>query len=234
MKVTDLVTNRNFKILQHSEPGAGKTHRALSAVRFGPVYVIDTDNKFSGLVPRLYEAYGKADIDAKVEVDVPQTSDDFKQLMLGLPAKAKSFATIVLDTQSRAFELVLNDIKALNPKGDGRQIFGAALDLNMAYLRTLLGLPCNLVLNAHVGSEEMADGSSKLTSTTPGKFGKKMTEFFNEVHYLYLNIENKHRVRGEPSSTVVARTVRPKSMFDNQGIFLKNDLSVFDEVAYKL
>ena len=233
MKVSELQKSSNFKLLQFSEPGAGKTFRAMSALAYGPVYVIDTDNKFGGLVPRLEAAYGKDVINSQVDVDTPKSAADFTAIMTNLAKKAESFSTVVLDTQSRAFDMVLDAVKAANPKGDGRQIFGAALERNIAYLNRFLSLPCNIIINAHVGAEEMADGTSKLTSTTPGKFGKKMTEYFNEVHYLYLNTTNQHRVRGEPSASVVARTVVNKDQLDNLGVFKLTDLSIFNDIAYR-
>lgn len=236
MKLSEILpTQKNFKLLQTGEPGSGKSVRACSAIRFGRVLVIDTDRKFIGLVPRLREKFGEALVNERIEVEVVNNAAEFKTLMEKLPELAKGFQTVVLDTQSRAFDMVLDNARALNPKLDGRAIFGIALSVNMEYLNRLLGLPQNVIINAHVGSEEMADGTSKLTSTTPGKFGKKMTEFFNEVHYLFISPPRKHSVQGEPSATVVARTVLPKTLInDLTGTFKIDDLSIFDAIALKV
>lgn len=233
MKISDLQKSKNFKLVQHGEAGCGKTFRAATALRFGKVLFLDTDNKFAGMVPRLIEKFGEAEVNAKLEVEVITGAEQYVQAMQQIDKLAEGFSTIVLDTMSRAFDFSLAAVKAKNPKLDGRAIFGLALEQNLSYLTKLLSMPHNVIVNAHVGSEEMADGSTKLTSTTPGKFGKKLPEFFNEVHYLFVNGNRKHCVQGEPSAMVVTRTVRPKTLLDGMGLFKTDDLSIFDSEAYR-
>lgn len=233
MKIADLKKATNFKLIQHGEAGCGKTFRAASAIRFGKVLFVDTDNKFAGMVQRLAEKFGEAEITNKLEVEIVTSSDQYMQVMQNIDKLAEGFSTVVIDTMSRAFDFSLAAVKAKNPKLDGRAHFGLALEQNVSFLNKLIAMPQNLIINAHVGSEEMADGTTKLTSTTPGKFGKKLPEFFNEVHYLYVNGNRKHCIQGEPSAMVVARTVRPKTALDNMGQFKVDDLSIFDEVAYR-
>lgn len=234
MKISELQQSKSFKLLQFGEPGSGKTQRACSAIKYGKVLILDTDNKFAGMVPRLMEIFGEVEVANKIEVEVITTPQKYKEVMAKIDDLAKDFSTIVVDTISRAFDLTLKQMQAENPKLDGRAIFGKTLEQNIGYLNKLLTMPQNIILNSHVGKEELADGSSKLTSTTPGRFGAILPGYFNEVHYLYINGNRKHVVQGEPSPVVASRTVLPKSLYDSMGLFKDcTNLSVFDSIAYK-
>ena len=230
MKLKDAkIQQTGFKLVQAGEPGAGKTYRACSAARFGPIKVWDIDNKLIELKNRLPKEW----VD-KIDVDVITTPEAFTKSIAEMHTYPKHFSTLVIDTLSRLYDRAVEKVRAQNPKGDGRQIYGVAYGENKQLLPQILSLPMNIIINAHVGMETMEDGTQKLTSSTAGKFGKEVPEFVNEVHYCYLNIANKHKVRGEPASNVVARTVCDKKLLDAQGIFLTEDLSIFDDRAYRI
>lgn len=230
MKLRDAKPNQvGFKLIQTGEPGSGKTYRACSAAKFGPVFVIDTDNKLIGLKNRL-----PAEWVDQIDVETPTTSDAYMAIMRNLDSLPKKYSTVVLDTMSRAYDRMVDNMKQLNPKGDGRQIYGAAYSANVELINKLFSLPMNVIVNTHVGMEEMEDGTKKLTSSTAGKFGATLPQYVNEVHYCHLNLANKPKVRGEPSSIVVARTVVDKKYLDSSGLFLVEDLSIFEPIAYKV
>lgn len=228
MKLSDSKLPTKFNLLQVGEPGSGKTTRALTATQFGPLLVIDADGKLVELRDRL-----NPEIVAKTDVELVTAFEQVEALVEACRANPTKYATVVVDTWSRLHELTLAEAKRLNPKGDGRQIFGAAKERNRTLLSKILTLPQNVIINTHVGREMDSSEAVKLTVSTAGSFGQEMPQFFNEVHYCYLDLLAKHKVRGEPSNLIVARTTLPPAMLAN-GTFTDLSLKVFASRAYKV
>jgi hypothetical protein len=228
MKLSETKTMSNFKLLQVSESGHGKTWRSLSATRFGPVLVIDVDNKLTAMRDRI-----PADAQELIHVEVPRSAKDVQQIVDGLVSR-NPYSTVVLDTWSRWHDLAIEGHKALNPKQTAMELrdWGAIKQANKAFLFKLLSLNCNVIVNTHVGKEKDSADRQVLTVGTTGTFGTEMPQYFNETHYLYF--DSKFKVKGNRSNSIVANTSRPESMLSPNGDFTVNDLSIFDSIAFKV
>lgn len=228
MKLSDAKKTTAFKLLQIAESGHGKTTRALSATRFGGVLVIDCDNKLTGMRTRV-----SAKDQELIEFEVPKTYDDIISV-LDAVAKRKDIATVVLDTWSRAHDLTIEKHRSLNPKvlQFSFQDWFSIKQMNQNLLARLLALPQNIIVNTHVGRDKDAADRSILTVGTTGSFGSTMPQYFGETHYLIF--DSGYKVRGGLSNSIVANTSLPATLLNSNGFFLKTDLSIFDEIAYKV
>ena len=227
MKLSDASKMSRFTLLQVGESGHGKTTRSLSATRFGNVKIIDVDNKLAALRTRI-----PVSEQSKIDFDVPGT---FDALLASIDSVRSSneFATVILDTWSRAHDLTIEKHKASNPKLTTFSFadWGAIKQMNQMLLFKLLALPQNIIVNTHVGKDKDASDRAILTVGTSGSFGAQLPQYFNETHYL--NFDMKYKVRGNKSNSIVANTSLPDSLLDSNGNFIKTDLSIFDEIAYK-
>lgn len=226
MKLSDAKALSRFTLLQVSESGHGKTTRALSATRFGSVKLIDLDGKLTAMRSRI-----PAEQQALIDFDVPKTYDELVALLD--PAKLVGFSTVVIDTWSRAHDLTIEKHKSLNPKlvTLTLQDWGSVKSMNTNLLSRILSLPQNIIVNTHVGKDKDALDRAILTVGTTGSFGAMMPQYFNETHFLFY--DGKFRVRGGRSNSIVANTALPEKLLDSNGLFIQNDLSVFDEIAYR-
>jgi hypothetical protein len=235
-KLKDIKEDKRFRLMQLGLSGKGKTTRALTAVQFGPVAVMDFDGKFAEMkrvIPAEQQDKIMFEKPASCAEYEKMLDEFYKQFQSGKPP----FATIVVDSHSVMHEDLVAEVKANNPRmTDGRQIYGLVIDKNKILLQKLLRLPCNVIINAHIGQSEQPDGTMQITVGTTGSFGKGMGKYFNEVHYLTYG-EGKYQVRGRVQVTA-AGTIESKSLMhealDTKGIFKVTDLSVFDKIAYKV
>jgi len=227
VKLSQTKTSQRFAMLQVAESGHGKTFRAASATRFGPVKFIDADNKLTGLRTRL-----TAEQQDLIEVEIPTTYDAIMKSVI--ETDAKKYATIVIDTWSRVHDLTIEKHKGINPKVATLELrdWGQIKMLNKQLLNAILSFKGNVIINAHVGRDRNAADQVILTVGTTGSFGAEIPQYMSETHYLYF--DNKYRVKAARTNQIVANTSLPEKFVDATGNFIATDLSIFDEIAYKL
>jgi len=235
---------KRFKLLQNSESGTGKTTRSLSATQFGKVYVFDTDEKLVLTAEEL-------DPEVKKLVDYDVYVDELKMNMISKKLEVSSYGfnkvmakiqelkkdcpynTIVLDTWSRMFDMMDSKFCGGKVKKDFDD-WGLLLREQLEFLNNLFAINANIIINAHIGSKENKVGRDVLTVGTPGQFGTKMPEFFNETHYLFYDtLSKKYKAQGKYPANVVCNSALPLDLFDDKGCFLKSDLSIFEKIAKK-
>ena len=229
MKLSDLQPSKSgFKLVQYGDYGSGKSLRALRATRFGPVKLFDTDNKIVGLKEKITAAE-----QALIDVESITDYDDFSAKLTKFLQNPVGYNTLVVDTWNAAHRMTVNKGFELNPKGDGRAIYGDVKRKNTTLFERLMIAPLNVIVNMHAGLEPFIDGSVRISPSTAGTFGQEMPGYVNEVHYAYLNINNEYKIRVKPASNIVARTALPDALIDSSGILKISGLEIFDNLAKK-
>ncbi len=243
MKLNEAKGNTTFSLLQVGESGAGKTHRALTATTFGPVYLIDMDRKASGFAKKLPEKESKL-----IELKECSNAEDVVAALIDLEKREKDFATVIFDTWSAwhdfAIDHYLRNNKANRPRTigfDGQAVeslsqpdWGAIKSGNKRMLMKLLSFNLNVIVNTHVGKSQDAEDRVILTVGTTGSFGSEMARHFPETHYLHTDMNNKRQVKGAKSGKIVANTSLPTTLLDDKGNFLVQDLSILRDLAKEI
>lgn len=227
-----------FELLQTGDTGHGKTTRALTATRFGPVYVFDFDGKLQGALR-----------DLSSEEKILIRSDNYKfqtfdhaykklQELEALYAAGETpFATVVIDTFTMLNEKAY--IKAMGKKlhKDGAKAsydeWGVIGNCLLNFFNILSNLPCNVIINAHIAKVEDAAGRQVLGVEGQGSFKNKIAKRVTDSHYLYFDM-GKWFVRVLKSNSLPANSNIDKRYIDSKGNAMVWDLSVFDDYAYKL
>lgn len=243
MKLSEIQQQKGFKLLQLAESGHGKSTRALDALRFGKVCVIDIDKKLKELCEANVQKYKDADIDvASVQDAVTK-----KQRLLKSFAEVQTyinnlkpdnlpFQTLIFDTLSECQDLIEWHHAQLNKKTPlefSYPDWRAIKELNLSFLRTLLSLPCNVIVNAHLKKDKNVFDQVTLVPGLTGKAGEEVLRLFNEVHFLRYK-DNKWNAYGRPQPQSDSVKTLMSSKLDSSGLFVKNDLSIFDEIAFKV
>lgn len=220
-----------FKLVQIGESGSGKTHRMLTASQFGPMYIFDVDGKIenyaqSGLLTD--EQLGAVEFDL-----YSNTSQIVTKLKQFLAMKDKvPYATVCLDTFSRWNEMV---VKELWDKNGGKMNIPSWSEvklINTQFLKDLFSLPCNIIINAHLGEKENALGESYFTAGGAGASSQMLPEFVDECHYLFIKKpDNTHMVQGKGSGKLTVVKSLLKDQLEGLN-FKSSDLSIFEKFAY--
>ena len=167
LDVKKTVKEKQLKIVQIGESGSGKTHRALSAIDFGPMFFFDCDNKLSNYASS--EKLTEEQL-SKIDFITPQSTSEIitKLDELARMGDTIKYATIVLDTFSRWNEMVVEEI--YNELGGKMNIPGwtKAKMINARFLKKIFSLPCNVIINAHLAEKENAVGEAGFTAGGSG------------------------------------------------------------------
>jgi len=224
---------KKFKLLQLGESGVGKTTRALSATRFGRVFLFDFDDKLSQLAPKIPEEQRKL-IDFETFDTFDQANNRLAELTDEFNKGTNPYSTIIVDTWSRWHDLAIEKQKVLNPRRKKFEFedWGAVKNYNRQFINDIRSLPCNLIVNTHVGMKESASGDVVLTVSTTGSFGRDLPQYFQETHFMEYDL-GKFRVKAMQSSRLVANTGLPVDFYDNKGYLKTNTLEIFDQIAYR-
>lgn len=231
LDVKKATVEKQLKIVQIGESGSGKTHRALSALQYGPMFFFDCDNKLAN-----YASSGKLTDQQLEQVDfmVPKsTSEILNQIaILEKAGESIKFATIVLDTFSRWNELVIEELIEKNNGQPLRiQDWGTVKVINARFLKRIFSLPCNVIINAHLAEKENAVGESGFTAGGSGSAAQMLPEFVDECHYLYIKKPNNtHTVQGKGSGKfTVVKTLLTQEL---DGLVFKSaSLDIFKNFA---
>jgi hypothetical protein len=214
----------------------------LTAVEFGPIFVLDLDNKLSSHASRI-SANSPEALDL-IEYETCRTFEDIIKALAYFNKNIDKFATLGIDTWSRYHEITIDAFLRTNPakrattkNPDGTVIIQPSMPdwfsikaMNRDFIRKILALDANVIVNTHVGTKEI-NGESRLTVGTSGAFGQSMPEFFAETHQLRIDMNGQYRVRGKQSPDLVANTSLPSNLLTDSGQFKDTTLHIFKDIA---
>lgn len=239
------------------EPGSGKTIAASSFPK--PIYYFDLDGRMDPLI----NYYRKTpDVLASIDYDTytNRQFNDFYTKMNDLERSCK-YGTVVIDSlTSLADAIIMYGIKLRGvdtarktqkgvialPEIEDYGVENRALTEIVDFLR---GLPCHVILNAHVISTFTKDiknpGSVQVTRsllTAGQKVAAKLPGYFNEVWHAYVDADldvskpPRFLIRTQNTGVDFAKTALPlpakidftnKSLFDEvMGILAKEGINL--------
>lgn len=197
MKLSDVRTEGNLKILLMGDAGVGKTIFACSLP--GKTKVLDFDGKIDSAA-LFYK--GKPQFDT-IEVEqftsglelnpIQQMEKIIKEELIPQQKLGKmSFDTLVLDSITTFSAAALQHIVKTNPgvkrvlSAQGVQPclvdYGILSREFQRLIQGLLALPCNVIMLAHIATEkDEATGQLLRHTMMDGSFAKKLPIYFKEV-----------------------------------------------------
>jgi hypothetical protein len=253
--IADHQSNLFTKLLLLGDAKSGKTTSLESLVNAGyHLRILDFDNLLDGLKDKimtncpqlaknvdfrtLRDKYkmGKdgPEIDgvAKAFVDAMKMLDHWKydDTDLGSPKDWGSDTILVIDSLSRLCDAAYDYHKSLNPKNDGRAIFGGAQDAAEMVLANLTSatFQTNVIVIAHGVYMDLADGTRKIFPQGVGqKLSPKIPQYF-PVYVRYRNKAGKREIQLE--SDVMIDLAMPKiGGFANKTIPIETGLATIFE-----
>ena len=224
----DKNTPQPLRLLQIGDIGSGKSTRAADATRWGRVYFFDFDGKIKVLAesPRLTN-------EQKDLIDY----DSFDDIILAFKKaddllKDCPYTTIVVDTLS-----VFNDmlearamtIGKIPPTGKlGHDGWGYVRNMYIDFVMgKLFKLPCNIILNCHLGKTKDAEERDIFGPAARGSGINAIERKFTDTQFLTRIGPDKHKVCIK-SVKVPTNSYVPPQFVDALGNLTVNDLSVFD------
>lgn len=217
MKLSEVKTEGNVKVLIIGAPGAGKT--CFSASFPGPVLYLDFDNKVDSAA-----LFYKNNPELLDNIEVRQLSvnfasdpiNEFNKLISDelIPQQKQNklkYKTIVLDSISAFSSLVLNHILITNPGIPAQKTaqglvpsqthYGILLREFGRMIPGLLSLPCNIVMCAHVDTyKDDSTGSIIREAMMDGSYSKKLPQAFKEVWHLHVDDKGKRWAQTQADS----------------------------------
>lgn len=139
---------------------------------------------------------------------------DGTEVDLGNPADWGPDCILVIDSLSRLCDAAYDWMHALNPKNDGRAIYGDAQDHveNLLSMLTSESMTCNLVVIAHVTYQDMPDGTKKGYPQGVGqKLSPKIPQYFSSV-VLYTNRNGKRTIQTNSTPLIDLANPAPFAM----------------------
>lgn len=223
MKLSEVKTEGNFKILIYGNSGTGKTVFAAGAPY--PILYLDFDNKVDSAA-----LFYKQDPERLDQIDVRQlgsslVSNPIEQLekiiTTELIPQAKTgtmkFKTLVLDSLTTFSAQTLKYIVDSNPgvnrvttkqgKQPGMVDYGILGREFVKLIPGLLELPCNVIMLGHI-SVEKDELTGELTRgpLMDGAFAKKLPIYFKEVYRSYVDDKGQYLLQTKSDSKFACRS----------------------------
>ncbi len=139
---------------------------------------------------------------------------DGTEVDLGNPADWGPDCILVIDSLSRLCDTAYDWMHALNPKNDGRAIYGDAQDHveNLLSMLTSESMTCNLLVIAHITYQDMPDGTKKGYPQGVGqKLSPKIPQYFSSV-VLYTNRNGKRTIQTNSTPLIDLANPAPFAM----------------------
>jgi hypothetical protein len=204
LKLSELNTTENLKILVCGPPGAGKTCFAASAPY--PILFLDFDSKVNSAA-----AWYAKDRERLENIDVRSMgkaldgSDPIVEMMRIIntelipmqKAGTPQFKTLVIDSCTTFSAAVLSHIVRTNPgikrvssaQGvqPGMQDYGILKREFMKLVPGLLSLPMNVIMTAHIKTDRSElTGEIIRSPIMDGSFSQELPIYFEEVYRVYM------------------------------------------------
>lgn len=205
MKLSEVKTEGNLKILIQGDSGIGKTCLASSFPK--KMLYLDFDNKVDSAAAFMKSKGLSADMELiEVETLAPNLSiSPIEQLTKIITEKLipqqkagkMEFSTLVLDSITTFSTATLQHIVKTNPgikrnetkqgPQPGLQDYGILRREFQRLIPGLIGLPCNVIMLAHVAIEkDEFTGQVLRHAMMDGSFAKELPIYFKEVWRMYI------------------------------------------------
>lgn len=213
MKLSEIKTEGNLKILIQGDSGIGKTCLASSFPK--KMLYLDFDNKVDSAAAFMKAKGLSADMELiEVETMAPNLSiNPIEQLTKIITEKLipqqragkMEFSTLVLDSITTFSAATLQHIVKTNPgikRVDTKQgpqpcmqDYGILRREFQRLIPGILGLPCNVIMLAHIATEkDESTGQILRHAMMDGSFAKELPIYFKEVWRLYVK-DNRRMVQ---------------------------------------
>jgi len=139
---------------------------------------------------------------------------DGTEVDLGMPADWGPDSILVIDSLSRLCDAAYDWIAALNPKNDGRAIYGDAQDAveNLISALTSPAMTTNVIVIAHVTYQDLPDGTKKGYPQGVGqKLSPKIPQYFPSV-VLFTNKGGKRTIQTNSNPLMDLANPKPFAM----------------------
>lgn len=209
-KLSELTNGpRTISVLLQGQPGAGKSVAAASFP--SPILLLDFDGKADSIAmyyrnsPELLENVDVRNLAARLGTDPMQEFVDIvdKELVPASQQEGFPYKTIILDSITTFSSLCLQHIIKTNP-GLKRPTSKQGAQPTMAdygilrrefqrLIPGLLGLPCNVVMTAHVHIEkDDMTGELHRRPLMDGSFAEQLPIYFKEVYRTYVTDKGEY------------------------------------------
>lgn len=207
MKLNELKTDDNIKILLFGESGSGKT--CFGSAFPGPTHYYDFDLKV-GSIPSYnknidhitYDQYplNKSDVGGSGK----KFNHDMGELKKLALENKFPYKTIVIDSLTTMSDRVMEYLMKTNPgikrtvtqcaQAPSLQDYGIFRIFMKQFIAEILSFPCNVIMIAHIElvKDELTGQLLRVPMLT-GKLAKELPIYFEEVYYAYVEGENEKR-----------------------------------------
>jgi len=225
MKLNELKTDENIKILLFGESGVGKT---CFASKFpGPTHYYDFDLKV-GSVKSFTQDIGHITYDQypASKTNPGEAGQRFNDDMGKLKQLATSgdfpYKTIVIDSLTTLSDRIMSYLMKSNPgikrvitqgaQAPALQDYGVFRIFMKQFIAEILSFPCNVVMIAHIDIvKDENTGQLLRVPMLTGKLAKELPIYFEEVYYAYVEGEGttrKHMLQTQSDRKFNCRTQR--------------------------
>lgn len=203
MKLSDIKTTDNMKVLIYGNSGVGKTCAACSWPT--PILYLDFDNKvdsaaaFYSADKKRLEEIEVRDLSAKLDQDPIEELLRIidKELIPQQKAGAMKYKTLVVDSLTTFSAAVLAHIVKTNPgvkrvitkqgQQPGMQDFGILKREFARLIPGILSLPMNVIMLAHIKVDrDETTGELVRGPHMDGSFASELPVYFKEVYRMYV------------------------------------------------
>ena len=238
MKLSELKTDENIKILLFGDSGVGKT---CFASKFpGPTHYYDFDlkvgsvNNFNSSIDHItYDQYPMNKFNPAESGKL--FNDAMGELKKHAQAGTFPYKTIVIDSLTTLSDRIMEYLMKSNPgikrvltqggQAPALQDYGVFRIFMKQFIAEILNFPCNIIMTAHV--EDVKDETTGRILRVPmltGKLAKELPIYFEEVYYAYVEGEGstrKHVLQTQSDKKFNCRTQRglpPKMDLDYEAL----------------
>ena len=223
MKLNELQTEDNVKLLLLGESGMGKTVLACGFPT--PIKIYDFDNKVSSAA-KFYsnDAARLSSIEVEQYAGLP-VKDRMNKFLADVKSienlqhsgKPLPFKTLVVDSLTTLTNAILEDYKKVSQLGIKRALADVnamqdyqLLQIHLTQLITgLLSLKCNVIFIGHTQLEkDEATGAMKNNILMPGQLAFKLPIYFEEVYLAKINAKGERVLQTQSDSKTSLRSQR--------------------------
>lgn len=225
MKLNELKTDENLKILLFGESGVGKTCFASGFP--GPTHYYDFDLKVGSVSSFTKEidhiTYDQYPLD-KNNLGAAGTkfNDDMGKLKSLAAMGEFPYKTIVIDSMTTMSDRIMEYLMKSNPgikrtltkggQAPALQDYGVFRIFMKQFIAEILSFPCNVIMTAHIEivKDEMTGALLRVPMLT-GKLSKELPIYFEEVYYASVEGEGtsrKHVLQTQSDRKFNCRTQR--------------------------
>lgn len=207
MKLSELKTNENIKLLLFGDSGCGKT--CFASTFPGPIHFYDFDLKVSSAASFLKEQEKIQDISYDQyplnKTNMGEAGRTFNYDLGKLKENANfPYRTIVIDSLTTCADRLMEYLMAEN-KGIKRNVtkgaqapalqdYGLFRIFMKQFIGEVLSFPCNVIFTAHIDVKtDEQTGRILRQPMLPGKLASELNIYFEEVYRAYVEGDSDKR-----------------------------------------